>query len=51
MRLDLVKLHRHNTDLFDVGITAWFFFKHEEEVYGPKADRVSFHDFFKVCTV
>ena len=47
-RLDLVKLHRKNTELFDVGITAWFFFKHEEEVYGPKAERISFHDFFKV---
>lgn len=47
-RLDLVKLHRKNTELFDVGITAWFFFKHEEGVYGPKAERISFHDFFKV---
>ena len=50
-RLDLVKLHRKNTELFDVGITAWFFFKHEEEVYGPKAERISFHDFFKVDRV
>ena len=47
-RLDLVKDHHKNTELFDVGITAWFFFDHDEEIYGPKANRVGFHDFFKV---
>lgn len=47
-RLDLVRLHRNDTELFDVGITNWFFFPHEEEVYGPKLKHVSFHDFFKV---
>ena len=47
-RLELVKRHRKNTELFDVGITNWFFFTHDEEVYGPKMKAVSFHDFFKV---
>lgn len=50
-RLDLVKNHRKNTELFDVGIVAWFFFKHNEEEYGPKEKHVSFHDFFNVRTV
>ena len=47
-RLDLVKSHRRNTELFDVGIVAWFFFKHDEEIYGPIANRVGFNEFFKV---
>ena len=47
-RLELVKKYRSNTELFDVGIVAWFFFKHEEEVYGPVAQRVGFNEFFKV---
>ena len=47
-RLELVKQHRRNTELFDVGITNWFFFPYDEEVYGPKMKSVSFHDFFKV---
>ncbi|CAI8019667.1 Protein O-glucosyltransferase 2 [Geodia barretti] len=48
-RLDLVRLHRNETELFDVALTNWFFFTKEysEEVYGPKAKHVSFHDFFK----
>lgn len=47
-RLDLVKRHRKDTTLFDVGIVAWFFFNHDEKVYGPVAKRVGFDDFFKV---
>lgn len=47
-RLDLVRLYRNWTDLFDVAITAFFFFKHDEDLYGPKLDRVGFYDFFKV---
>lgn len=51
-RLDLVRLHRNETELFDVALTNWFFFTKEysEEVYGPKAKNVGFHDFFKVST-
>ena len=47
-RLDLVSRHHMNTPLFDVGITAFFFFKHEEDKYGPIAKRVGFNEFFKV---
>ena len=49
-RLDLVRLHRNNTQLFNVALTNWFFFKDEysEEVYGPKEKNVGFHEFFKV---
>ena len=47
-RLDLIRDHHGNSELFDVGITAWFFFQYDENVYGPKAERVGFHDFFKV---
>ena len=45
-----MKLHRNETDLFDVALTNWFFFTDEysEEVYGPKAKHVGFHEFFKV---
>ena len=50
-RLELVKRHREDTAMFDVGIVAWFFFKHEEETYGPVANRVGFNDFFKVRRV
>ncbi|XP_064393653.1 protein O-glucosyltransferase 2-like isoform X2 [Halichondria panicea] len=46
-RLDLIRDHHGNSELFDVGITAWFFFQYDENVYGPKAERVGFHDFFK----
>ncbi|XP_047128293.1 protein O-glucosyltransferase 2 isoform X1 [Hydra vulgaris] len=45
-RLDLVNRFRKNAN-FDVGITHYFFFKHDEEKYGPIANRVSFYDFFK----
>ena len=47
-RLDLVNRYRNNTN-FDVGITNYFFFKHDEMKYGPIAKRVSFYDFFQVC--
>ena len=47
-RLDLVRLHRNETELFDVALTNWFFFEYNEELYGPKAKHISFHDFFKV---
>ncbi len=50
-RLELVKRHRQDTQLFDVGIVAWFFFKHEEDVYGPVAKRVGFNEFFKVGSI
>ena len=47
-RLDLVKNHRNNTDMFDVGLTNFFFFDYDEQLYGPKHKAISFFDFFKV---
>ena len=38
---------KDRSDLFDVGITNYFFFREDEEKVG-KADRVSFFDYFKV---
>lgn len=47
-RLDLTILGRKNTDLFDVGLTNFFFFDYDENKYGPKHKHISFFDFFKV---
>ena len=47
-RLDLVKNHRNNTDMFDVGLTNFFFFEYDEQLYGPKHKAISFFDFFNV---
>ena len=47
-RLRLVELARERPDLIDAAITHFFFFKAEQEEYGPTQPRVSFFDFFKV---
>lgn len=47
-RLKLVIMGRKNPDLFDAALTNFFFFKHDDSKYGPKAKHVSFFDFFKV---
>ena len=47
-RLELVKKYWNNTELFDVGLVAYFFHDHDEELYGPKATRVGLPEFFKV---
>lgn len=47
-RLDLAVMGRKNPELFDVGLTNFFFFEHDEEKYGPKNQHISFFDFFKV---
>ena len=46
-RLDLVVMGRKKPELYDVALSNFFFFKYEEEKYGPK-QRMSFFDFFKV---
>jgi hypothetical protein len=46
-RLDLVRDHRTNTDLFNVSLTHFFFHQYDEELYGPKTQRISLTDFFK----
>jgi len=45
-RLNLVKLSRNHPDLINASLTNFFFFRQEEEVYGPKAEHVSFFKFF-----
>ena len=47
-RLDLVKLSRKNPDLINASLTNFFFFKQDDEMYGPKVKHVSFFEFFKV---
>ncbi|KAG7331574.1 hypothetical protein KOW79_005543 [Hemibagrus wyckioides] len=46
-RLELVKLARANPRLLDAAFTNFFFFKHDESLYGPLVKHVSFFDFFK----
>ncbi|XP_066157436.1 protein O-glucosyltransferase 2-like [Euwallacea fornicatus] len=45
-RLNLITLSRDNPDLFNVSLTNFFFFRDEEDIYGPKTDHVSFFKFF-----
>ena len=40
--------HHNNTDMFDVGLTNFFFFDYDEERYGPKHQHISFFEFFTV---
>lgn len=47
-RLELVKLSRAHPDVIDAAFTNFFFFKHDESLYGPLVKHVSFFDFFKV---
>lgn len=47
-RLQLVKLSRAHPDFIDAAFTNFFFFKHDESLYGPLVKHVSFFDFFKV---
>lgn len=47
-RLELVKLSRAHPDMIDAAFTNFFFFKHDESLYGPLVKHVSFFDFFKV---
>lgn len=47
-RLELVKLARAHPDMVDAAFTNFFFFKHDESLYGPLVKHVSFFDFFKV---
>lgn len=46
-RLELVKLSRAHPKLIDAAFTNFFFFKHDESLYGPLVKHVSFFDFFK----
>ncbi|KAF3842938.1 hypothetical protein F7725_001787 [Dissostichus mawsoni] len=46
-RLELVKLSRAHPDSINAAFTNFFFFKHDESLYGPLVKHVSFFDFFK----
>ncbi|XP_068121358.1 protein O-glucosyltransferase 2 [Hyperolius riggenbachi] len=46
-RLELVKMSRKQPDIIDAAFTHFFFFKHDESLYGPIVQPVSFFDFFK----
>ncbi|KAM5180986.1 protein O-glucosyltransferase 2 [Mantella aurantiaca] len=46
-RLELVKMSRKHPDLIDAALTHFFFFKHDESLYGPIVQPISFFDFFK----
>lgn len=46
-RLELVKLARAHPHMVDAAFTNFFFFKHDESLYGPLVKHVSFFDFFK----
>lgn len=46
-RLDLVKIARKYPAMINASLTNFFFFRNAEAEYGPKAEYVSFFDFFK----
>ncbi|XP_069826838.1 protein O-glucosyltransferase 2 isoform X2 [Dendropsophus ebraccatus] len=46
-RLELVKLGRKHPDMIDAAFTHFFFFKHDEKLYGPIVQPIPFFDFFK----
>lgn len=45
-RLDLIDLSRKFPDLLNASLTNFFFFRDEENKYGPKEAHISFFDFF-----
>ena len=47
-RLDLVQLSRSHPHLINASLTNFFFFRDEEEKYGPKESHISFFKFFDV---
>ncbi|XP_034105914.1 protein O-glucosyltransferase 2-like [Drosophila sulfurigaster albostrigata] len=46
-RLQLIDLARKYPDLINASITNFFFFRNEEDKYGPKVPHISFMDFFR----
>lgn len=47
-RLKLIEISHKYPSLFNVSLTNFFFFRDEQEKYGPKSDHVSFFSFFDV---
>ncbi|CAH2223581.1 KDEL motif-containing 1 [Pelobates cultripes] len=48
-RLELVILGRKHPDMIDAAFTHFFFFKHNESLYGSIRQPIAFFDFFKDC--
>ncbi|XP_031436705.1 protein O-glucosyltransferase 2 isoform X1 [Clupea harengus] len=46
-RLELVKMARANPHMLDAAFTNFFFFTHDESLYGPLVKHMSFFSFFK----
>ncbi|XP_056411685.1 protein O-glucosyltransferase 2 isoform X4 [Hyla sarda] len=46
-RLELVKMGMKHPDMIDAAFTHFFFFKHDENLYGPIVQPIPFFDFFK----
>ncbi|XP_067632235.1 protein O-glucosyltransferase 2-like [Eurosta solidaginis] len=46
-RLELVELSRKHPDLINASLTNFFFFRDEEDKYGPKVPHISFLEFFR----
>lgn len=47
-RLHLITLSRQHNDIINASLTDFFFFRDQQEKYGPKEKRISFFDFFDV---
>ncbi|OQV16124.1 KDEL motif-containing protein 1 [Hypsibius exemplaris] len=46
-RLYLVEIARNHSDIMDAALTNFFFFRDQEEQFGPKAPHVDFFQFFQ----
>lgn len=49
-RLKLIDIAREHPDLFNVSLTNFFFYREQQDRYGPKSDHVSFFKFMDVST-
>lgn len=47
-RLNLIKISKTHPELFNASLTNFFFFKDEEDIYGPRSEHISFFKFFDV---
>lgn len=47
-RLNLIDIARKHPNLFNASLTNFFFFRDEEDKYGPKQPHISFFEFFDV---
>ena len=47
-RLKLIEISREFPNLINASLTNFFFFRDEQEKYGPKVDHISFFKFFDV---